>query len=151
MTIAIRNARTTDVPVIARLEADTYSNDSYPALFFYQALAQWPDGLLVADKPEHSDTMLGYALYAPASQPGEAWLMSVLVAEKGRGHGIGRQLCEHVLSQARQHNIQQLWLTVAPDNQAAVSLYRTLGFTEIRYATDYLGPGEDRLVMACSL
>lgn len=151
MSLRIRPACTEDVPAITALEHATYTEESYPALFFYQAIAQWPDSFLLATDPHQPTACLGYALCAPANTPNEAWLMSVLTATQSRGQGIGRKLCEAILAQARSNQITTLWLTVEPTNQAAIHLYRGLGFTQIRHITDYLGPGEDRLLMSCSL
>jgi ribosomal protein S18 acetylase RimI-like enzyme len=42
-------------------------------------------------------------------------------------------------------------LSVAPDNASAVSLYRSFGFNTTKTVRDYLGPGQDRLLMTLSL
>jgi ribosomal protein S18 acetylase RimI-like enzyme len=49
-----------------------------------------------------------------------------------RGKGLGRALAERVIANAREIGYKQLRLdTVEPMMQAAVSMYRTLGFKEI--------------------
>ena len=44
-----------------------------------------------------------------------------------------------------------LELSVAPDNAAAIKLYKQAGFSVIETIQDYLGPGEDRLIMSRAL
>ena len=49
-----------------------------------------------------------------------------------RGKGLGRELAERVIAEARQMRYRQLRLdTVEPMMRAAVAMYRTLGFREI--------------------
>jgi putative acetyltransferase len=49
-----------------------------------------------------------------------------------RGKGLGRELAERVIAQARQIGYKQLRLdTVEPMMRAAVAMYRNLGFREI--------------------
>ena len=49
-----------------------------------------------------------------------------------RGKGLGRTLCERVLSEARQIGYRHLRLdTVEPSMKDAVALYRRMGFREI--------------------
>lgn len=52
----------------------------------------------------------------------------VVVSDEHRGQGIGRQLVEHVIDQARLLEIGQLQLTSQPKRVAANALYRKLGF-----------------------
>jgi putative acetyltransferase len=50
-----------------------------------------------------------------------------------RGQGLGRQLCERILKEARDIGYRQLRLdTVEPVMKDAVAMYRRLGFREIR-------------------
>jgi ribosomal protein S18 acetylase RimI-like enzyme len=54
------------------------------------------------------------------------------VRPQSRGKGLGRALAEHVIADARQIGFQRLRLdTVEPMMQAAVAMYRQLGFREI--------------------
>jgi ribosomal protein S18 acetylase RimI-like enzyme len=49
-----------------------------------------------------------------------------------RGHGLGRALTERVIAEARTIGYERMRLdTVAAHMQAAVALYRTLGFRQI--------------------
>lgn len=53
-----------------------------------------------------------------------------------------------VLRQLRRERVHEVRLTVEPTNAAAIMLYRSLGSAaEGGVRRDYLGPGEDRLIM----
>lgn len=138
--LSIRAAHADDVPLLASLEQETYGDEGYPAAFFYQALSQWPTLLLTAvDK-----RVQGYLLAAPGMAD-EVWIMSVLVAPTARGKGVGKTLLQHFLKHL--DSSQRALLTVAPTNLAAISLYQQQGFDKLSYHTDFMGPGEDRLLM----
>ena len=56
---------------------------------------------------------------------------SVYVAERARGHGIGRALLEAVIESARNGGLWTLQAGIFPDNLASLELHRRLGFREV--------------------
>ena len=84
--------------------------------------------LFVYGEPE----LLGYS-YAEVSNSGEASLEFIGVAENTRGKGVGKDLMirtlEWIFSFA---NVEQVSLTVNAQNTAALAMYNTLGFLEVR-------------------
>ncbi|RUO18361.1 GNAT family N-acetyltransferase [Aliidiomarina haloalkalitolerans] len=144
----ISPAQTSDIPKLAQLEYHDYQEEGYPNTFFWQALAQWPSLFLVCKEASNSDApVFGYALAAPAEQPQQVWIMSLLVAQAGRGKGIGRKLMDELLAALSRHGYHEALLTVAPNNLAAVKLYQSLGFEVTALKKDYLGPAQDRYLM----
>lgn len=145
MVTAIRSASAADVQQLAALEISTYADEGYPAPLFYQALAQWPQWLLVA---ERDNTVVGYVLAAPGTEQA-LWIMSLLVADTARGKGVGRQLMQALLEQVTTSPTQfsTIALTVSPNNQGAIHLYRELGFKDIEQLDNFMGPNQHRLLM----
>lgn len=144
MTI-IRTAQVEDIEPIGALEENHYATDGYPSAFFYQAQAQWPYWFLCA---EHNKQPQGYLLAAPSSNHSELWLMSLLVAPTARGLGLGKQLVTTFQNRCREHtSIETVLLTVSPNNTSALQLYLNHGFEIQTKVPDYLGPGEDRLLL----
>lgn len=140
----VRFAGASDVAQLAALEQATYAHEGYPAPLFYQALGQWPEGLIVY--AEHTE-ILGYLLAAPG-QADEHWIMSVLTAEQARGKGVGKQLLSFYLAHLHlSPQVKQVKLTVAPSNQVAINLYEKFGFKEIDLLPQFLGPDADRILM----
>ena len=61
-----------------------------------------------------------------------AFIRSMYVAPKARGHGAGQQLLAAALQQAcKWHGVEQVTLSVTASNEAAVRLYKAAGFMEV--------------------
>ena len=68
-----------------------------------------------------------------SSHRGVVWGM--YVAQAARGKGLGRLLMDRLIEEARRvEGLQQLHLSVVTSNQAALELYRSIGFSV--YGTD---------------
>ncbi|RZQ57024.1 GNAT family N-acetyltransferase [Pseudidiomarina tainanensis] len=145
MTIHIRPAIAADIESLAALESSTYADEGYPAPLFYQALAQWPQWLLIAAR---DDVIVGYVLAAPGAD-NSLWVMSLLVAESARGEGVGSKLMKALLTNVgnQPNSFSKIALTVSPNNHGALHLYHQLGFEKIKQINDFMGPGQHRLFM----
>lgn len=143
----IRAAQYLDLLAVAELERTVFDGHGYPAFFFRQALDCWPKHFLVADGQVG---LLGYALWVPAATGSrDAWLLSLAVAHEARGQGVARQLLTKVKADACDY--QRLLLTVSPNNQAALALYLSEGFTVVARDDNYFKAQETRLVLARTL
>lgn len=92
---------------------------------------------------EHSEDIAGAVVMFP-TQAGETVLHKIMVHPTLRGQGIGGDLMRAALQRAAT----TVLLTVDPNNEAAIQLYRNFGF-EIRERVDgFYRPHEDRYVMA---
>ena len=58
-----------------------------------------------------------------------------------RGTGLGRRLAETVLAEAARIGYRRVWLDTLPSMGGAITLYRSLGFTEIEPYYDNPVPG----------
>jgi GNAT superfamily N-acetyltransferase len=64
-----------------------------------------------------------------------AGLFEVVTHPDYRKQGKGMEIVKASLRWAKSHGARRAWLQVVSDNQAAISLYHTLGFSEVyRYA-----------------
>lgn len=101
------------------------------------------DGRLVGTAAAYQDRDRGKARH-------KAWLAAVYVAPEARGRGVGRAVSAAAVERARGWDgIEQVHLGVAVPNEAAIRLYRSLGFVEYgrepraiklpdRYVDEYL-------------
>lgn len=97
-----------------------------------------------------ADTLVAYAVYGFASDVFS--LLNVAVIPQFRGQGCGRALVEDFLREAQDLRQPEAWLEVAVSNHAAIGLYRSFGFEQVRVRKRYYQPeGEDALVMRVSL
>lgn len=75
-------------------------------------------------------------------QDGElAGLFGIGTVETERGKGYGRRTILSALKWAKLRGARQAWLQVGADNEAALSLYRSLGFEQV-YDYHYRQPPE---------
>jgi len=70
----------------------------------------------------------------------------VMVAEKHRGRGVGSLLFSALLEEIDRRG-RACFLTVSPENHAAVALYRKWGFTQEQFVAGYYRETEHRLVL----
>ncbi len=116
----------------------------------------WSRGMFLEDFPrDFSDTLvaegaaaevLGYAVCWTLA--GESHLLNIAVDPACRGRGVGRALLSECLRRAARGGATLIFLEVRSGNEAALRLYRSMGFVfrGIRkgYYTD---TGEDAVVL----
>jgi phosphinothricin acetyltransferase len=74
---------------------------------------------------------LGWAALIPVSGRcvyGGVAEVSVYVAERARGRGIGRQLLSELVAASERHGIWTLQAGIFPENQASIALHHRAGF-----------------------
>ena len=73
-------------------------------------------------------------------KPGRTWMHLIAIDDKQRGQGYGRRLLQGIISGEAIQGMPRLGLEVMTDNEAAVNLYRSLGFRCLFTATIMAGP-----------
>jgi [ribosomal protein S18]-alanine N-acetyltransferase len=79
----------------------------------------------------------GFILYVLAA--GEAEILTVATATAWRRHGVGEALVKSALLHMNGERAEAMFLEVGDANQAALGLYRKLGFREVGRRRDYYG------------
>lgn len=86
------------------------------------------------------------------NNPHKAYLAGVSIARELRGRGKGTEFIRATLQTLKHENMEEIELTVALENEAAIKVYeKRLGFVRKEARENEYGPGEDRLVMTLSL
>jgi len=135
----IRPATEADVPAIAALERESFS-DPWTEDGFRSLLAGYA---LVA---EAEDGLLGYGFARHAADVGE--ILNVAVAPAARRQGIARALVHGLLEMLAAAGVAEVFLEVRESNDAAKILYEALGFTPVgRRPRYYRKPLEDALIL----
>ncbi|MEK4563874.1 GNAT family N-acetyltransferase [Alkalihalobacillus sp. FSL R5-0424] len=57
--------------------------------------------------------------------------LGIALTKEARGKGVGRALMVQIMKQARYDQFEALSLSVDPKNEAAVELYKSLGFAQV--------------------
>jgi [ribosomal protein S18]-alanine N-acetyltransferase len=137
MTMRLRPPEPKDYDIIASWIPDAKACLRWagPRLAFPFAAADLPALLAVPDTEsftltDGSPVTLGF---------GQLWLrdgdamrlMRIIVAPQLRGLGVGRELCRLLIEHARVAGAPAVTLAVYRDNEAALDLYRGLGFEAV--------------------
>lgn len=143
--IRIRPARPDDLDQLRALDLAVFGGLAYPYFVLRQMFDVYRECWLVAD---HPDGLAGYSLGVPTLDRTLAWLLALAVAPGHRNLGYGRRLTLGSLALLRRMDVPEVRLTVQPGNEPAIALYRGIGFAVTGLHRNYLGPGEDRVIMA---
>ena len=81
----------------------------------------------------------------------EVHILNVAVRPEARQSGTGRALVSLVMEEAEQSAAALVTLEVRRENNAAIALYRSFGFTERGIRRNYYARGQDAVVMSCDL
>ncbi len=138
---AIRPARPHDLGRIAWLEEHCFP-DPWPSSILAHELAHPRSFLLVASRP--GAPAAAYVSFRQGVE--EAELLRLAVETPARCRGVGRALVAAGLERLRVSGIPTCFLEVRPDNQAALALYRGMGFSLTGRRTGYYRDGSDALV-----
>lgn len=57
--------------------------------------------------------------------------LGIALKKEAQGKGVGRALIVQIMKQARDDQFESLSLSVDPENEAAVELYKSLGFAQV--------------------
>ena len=140
----IRPVTEGDLGDIERIDRAVFGEAAYPAFVVRQLFDVHGHHMLALDTPTG---LHGYVLLATARGCDTAWILSLGVEEPWRQKGYGRRLLSQCLRDLADRDLREIRLSVEAGNGAAVQLYRSLGFVPADTRQDYLGPGEDRLIM----
>ncbi len=100
---------------------------------FGAELAALPESYELILVAKDGDVAAGCAAFRPfARESGSAELKRLYVRQAYRGSGLGRQLTQAMIEQARLRGYRYLRLDTLPSMTAAISMYRAMGFQEIQ-------------------
>jgi ribosomal-protein-alanine N-acetyltransferase len=159
VSLALRAMTTADLPAVAGLETELFGDEAWSLETLLAELTELPgryylvaeDVLAPGERPSHtpppSVTVIGYAgLLVPGGD--QADVLTIGVASRRWGEGIGSMLLEALLSEAVLRGCREVFLEVRVDNKRAQRLYRQRGFSEVGLRRGYYQPsGADALVM----
>lgn len=95
------------------------------------------------------DTIVGYAFLWETFEM--AQLARIGVDPDLRKRGYGKELMMHLFDRAREVACEYMTLEVRASNEAALNLYRKMGFIQVNVSKSYYPDGEDAIVMTLAL
>jgi ribosomal-protein-alanine N-acetyltransferase len=142
--LTVRLADERDLDSLHAVDQAIFGGLAYPYFVLRQIYDAHHEELLVA---LHDDQVCGYSLTMSSRSSEASWFQGLGVVSRLHGRGIGRRLASEALSLLELHGVRRVRLTVRPDNDIALGLCVSLGFQRTSRAANYLGPGEDRLLL----
>lgn len=127
---AIRPMCTGDVPEVFAIERATYEFPWSAGIFRDCLRVGYLCRVLMVD-----ERTAGYGVMSMGA--GEMHVLNLCVAEANRGRGLGRRMLEHLLGQGAAAGMLDAFLEVRPSNDAALALYRAVGFEQIGIRRGY--------------
>ena len=115
-------------------------------------IATWLAGVLAGGLHKlafRDGKLIGHGFVTPTTRPGIGEY-AVFLHQDLRGRGVGTELNRDVVEAARKAGITGLWLTVEPQNRAAIRSYEKVGFqfvpatifsTEVEMEINFRGDG----------
>ena len=134
-----------DLPAVAALHAHCFDEPWQPELIGRIAREPGGFGLLWRNGGEPLGFVLG------RSNGARAEVLSLGVAPSARQRGVARALMNAAIERVSRRGLRTLYLEVAEDNDAALRLYRALGFAPVGRRPGYYARPEARAVDALTL
>ena len=149
MTIDVRQARSKDLDVLVRLEADVMGAAAWSRSVLSGELAAMPASrtVLVVDLPDESLAAYGALRVVDTTADVER----VMVAHPRRRQELGRLVLQALLDDARARGCREVLLEVRVGNRAATALYEAFGFVEISRRRGYFAAQTDAVVLRLAL
>jgi [ribosomal protein S18]-alanine N-acetyltransferase len=143
----LRQMTQEDMPAVIALEKSAFRNPWSPELLRRELDHDWSTILLVEEpQPDGSRVLLGLGIFWIVQD--EVHVLNVAVAPEHRRRGVGRVLMDEVLARGRQRRCALATLEVRRSNEAAIGLYKSLGFRSVGVRPNYyVDEKEDALVM----
>lgn len=131
--------------------------ENYSEGFFMGLYERFPETFIVAEK---DGAVVGYIMcrietgfsglgFKPFRLSRKGHIISIAVLPEHRKKGLGRALIEKALEgMAKFYNAKSCYLEVRVSNDAAINLYKKIGFEVQRTIRGYYADGENAYIMS---
>lgn len=112
-----------------------------------ERIRKWIDNVLTTGMHKialREAELIGHCFVTPTRRPGIGEYAIFLRADQ-RGNGLGTELNRVAVKSAREVGLRGLWLTVEPDNRAAIRSYQKAGFRFIPATVHTIEPEMETL------
>jgi ribosomal-protein-alanine N-acetyltransferase len=131
--------------------------ENYPSGFFIDLYERYPKSFMVSEDVEGQ--VVGYIMCRierGLSNYGfrltrKGHVVSVAVLHEHRNKGIGRDLVSKGIEAMQDYGATEIVLEVRESNEPAITLYKSLGFTNSKTLKGYYSDGEDAYLMSKTL
>jgi ribosomal protein S18 acetylase RimI-like enzyme len=146
--IRVRESKAEDVDFIRDLSEKAFS----PYGPYEEILPQWfESGATLTYVAFMGKTPVGFAMFG---KPAHIWyfpvvheLLAIAVEPEKQKLGIGDLLMQTIISTVKKLGVDKIVLHTAPDNSAALSLFKKHGFGEFQVKAGFYPKGQDAIMM----
>jgi ribosomal-protein-alanine N-acetyltransferase len=146
--VFVDSATEADVPELLALERQSFTHP-WSEANFREAVADPSRVTALVLREAHGrggPTVVGYCICQLVAD--ELHILDLVVAADRRRQGLGRWLLGFALERAARRGAERAFLEVRRSNEAALGLYRAVGFRLLVERRDYYrDPAEDALVL----
>ena len=108
--------------------------------------------LIVAQKGKNDSDIIGVCeLIRDWEHKGKIFIFAFYIERNHRKKGIGKKLLGEVVDILKDEGFTEVELTVDPDNESAVGLYKRFGFKKVALRENEYGRGVNRDLMRLEL
>jgi ribosomal-protein-alanine N-acetyltransferase len=145
--LAFRRARAEDVGRVMEIEKDGFKHPWSRELIERELGHAWSHILLACEVgPAGEEAVVGYIVFWLVHD--EIHVLNVATALEARRRGIGRALMEAAEGAGRARGARLSTLEVRRSNEAAIALYRAIGYRQVGVRPHYYAEeNEDAIVM----
>jgi ribosomal-protein-alanine N-acetyltransferase len=131
--------------------------ENYTDFFFVDLHQRFPETFIVA---EENGKIIGYIMcrievglsnFGFGGLVRKGHVVSIAVLSQNRRKGVAQAIINRALQGMEYYKAKQAFLEVRVTNEAAISLYKKLGFEITRTINGYYSDGEDAYVMTKKL
>ncbi|HYV48054.1 MAG TPA: ribosomal protein S18-alanine N-acetyltransferase [Myxococcaceae bacterium] len=140
-----------DMPEVMEIERVAFTNPWSPELLRRELTHDWSTILLAEEEVAPGvRRLLGFAIFWVVHD--ELHILNVATDPSQRRRGVARAVMDATLERGRQRRCVMATLEVRRSNEAALGLYRALGFRAVGVRPNYyVDEGEDAIVMILDL
>ena len=133
MDVTIREMVLEDLDAVGRLEHEAFEHPLSVTAFRSSLRNRYKKNFVAVTTQDEDRKIAGVCTMRKT--PEHVWISNVCVTTRMQGCGIARAMLEHAITTLTQDGWHRFILKVRPDNETALALYRSLGFTMNRNMT----------------
>jgi ribosomal-protein-alanine N-acetyltransferase len=139
-----------DLPQVMEIEKDAFTNAWSEEMVRKELAQDWSTVYVVEETTPRGWLIRAFAIFWLVHD--EIHVLNVATHRDHRRLGLGRYVMDEVVSFGRQHKCRIATLEVRRSNEAAIGLYKALGFRPVGMRPNYYSDNhEDGVVMVMDL
>ncbi|HET6439160.1 MAG TPA: ribosomal protein S18-alanine N-acetyltransferase [Anaeromyxobacter sp.] len=148
--LRFRRMRPEDLPRVVEIEKDGFRHPWSRELLERELSHAWSTVLLATVDRPRGEAVIGFIVFWVVHD--EVHVLNIATAREERRSGVGRALMEEAAEAGRRRGATLATLEVRRSNEAAITLYRSLGYRQAGVRPNYYAEeGEDAIVMVMDL